>query len=362
MTESFESGSGSWGGPEHLAILLGALFKRKWTGVIRVGTKEENDRKIFLNEGRIVFASSSVIDDRLGEIIYRMGFITLDQLTESAVKVDRVNKFGQVLLKHEVFDYDQLWATLKVQVLHILSACLSLENAVYSLHPGDSSFTEVSFTEAPESLLTDVYQVGLECVFLFSSIDDSTTVTVRSQNAQRMLKPGTFHMDVVEMMTQEPLLTRFFSKSKLSPLNARLELHGLWKKGLYRINQDLTDEPAHRSPGVKKFLMLFDGYQFLLSKARELFDDEVNFRRFLERLASSQIFSRRESVVLDDQGEVDGVWRHTALAVMNREPSLTWRYEAMMSELMRYFTQMAIDFLPATAARVVRDEARVLIS
>ncbi|MFM9785948.1 hypothetical protein, partial [Streptomyces scabiei] len=44
-------------------------------------------KRIFLEHGAVVFAGSNIIDDRLGEVMFREAKITLDALTDSATQV-----------------------------------------------------------------------------------------------------------------------------------------------------------------------------------------------------------------------------------------------------------------------------------
>ena len=83
------------------------------------------DKTIYIHQGQIVFATSSLIDDRLGEVIYRRGLITLDQMTEASVKVTRKLKFGRVMIESNIFNCIDLWDGLKLQVLCIVQVYFS---------------------------------------------------------------------------------------------------------------------------------------------------------------------------------------------------------------------------------------------
>ena len=68
------------------------------TGCVTV-TCNNIKKDLFFNEGALVFAGSSLIDDRLGEILYRSGKITIDQMADAAVQVTNKTKFGRALVK-----------------------------------------------------------------------------------------------------------------------------------------------------------------------------------------------------------------------------------------------------------------------
>src|SRR4051812_28512848 len=59
-------------------FLLG-LHRAAWSGIVSVDTGY-GYKKVYLNRGELVFAGSNVVDDRLGEVIYREARLSLDQL------------------------------------------------------------------------------------------------------------------------------------------------------------------------------------------------------------------------------------------------------------------------------------------
>src|SRR5690606_3773150 len=107
------------------------------------------------------FARSNIIDDRLGEVIYRWDAISLDQLAESAVKVTRVRKFGQVLLTSGIFSTVDLWNALKMQVRDIVRS-IFLVPRVYVEIEGASrpAPSEVVFPEGTSTLIHESYSFG----------------------------------------------------------------------------------------------------------------------------------------------------------------------------------------------------------
>ncbi len=82
--------------------------ERRWSGSVSV-EDEWGQKKLYFRDGELVFARSNAMDHRLGEVMYRQGLISLDELTESAVQVTRTLKFGQVLLTRKFFEPCDLW-------------------------------------------------------------------------------------------------------------------------------------------------------------------------------------------------------------------------------------------------------------
>ena len=101
--------------------LLQGLIRDRWSGTITANTAEWKKR-IYLDQGRFCFATSTLMDDRLGEVLYRRDLLTIDQLAELAMQVTPTDKFGQVLRKHGIMSSSQLWHALQTQVISTIKS------------------------------------------------------------------------------------------------------------------------------------------------------------------------------------------------------------------------------------------------
>ena len=63
-----------------LPQILESLQRLKKTGILKVKASGV-EKAVYLKDGQIVFASSNLIEDRLGEMLVRAGKITPQQLT-----------------------------------------------------------------------------------------------------------------------------------------------------------------------------------------------------------------------------------------------------------------------------------------
>ena len=115
--------------------LFHGLVVAGFTGVLSVDTGY-GVKRIFLSHGAVVFAGSNVIDDRLGEVLFRESHISLDDLTRSAASVTKVRKFGQVLVGNKVLTNVELWQALKLQVKQILRSVFMAEQVFCEIYFG----------------------------------------------------------------------------------------------------------------------------------------------------------------------------------------------------------------------------------
>ena len=66
-----------------LPTLMLSLYKERWSGQVTL-TSAGVGKTITVQDGKMVFASSSSTDDRLGEMLLRKGLISYRSLEESA--------------------------------------------------------------------------------------------------------------------------------------------------------------------------------------------------------------------------------------------------------------------------------------
>jgi hypothetical protein len=83
---------------------------------------DEGRKSVFVQSGEITHCGSALLDDRLGDVIYRDGKITLDLFVELAGKVNERSRFGDLLIQNDVFNMVDLWEALNSQSREILQS------------------------------------------------------------------------------------------------------------------------------------------------------------------------------------------------------------------------------------------------
>jgi DnaJ-domain-containing protein 1 len=107
------------------------LRKEKETGTL-VFSRGREIKKVFFKSGDILFASSNLDEDRLGEFLMRTGKITLDQFdkaSESVIKNGK--KLGAVLFEMGILTAPDLVAQVKIQVKEIIIKIFSWRDGSY---------------------------------------------------------------------------------------------------------------------------------------------------------------------------------------------------------------------------------------
>lgn len=115
----------------HLAEILLFLAMTKKTGVLIVKHRKVT-KKIYYENGEIVFAASSLNDERLGDVLVQHGRITREQYRESAKRIEPTKRQGRVLVEMGVITPEELWKEV----------CEQVESIVYSLFRWEEGYFE----------------------------------------------------------------------------------------------------------------------------------------------------------------------------------------------------------------------------
>jgi curved DNA-binding protein CbpA len=107
------------------------LRREKASGTV-VFSREREIKKVFFKNGDVLFASSNLDEDRLGEFLMRTGKITIDQFdkaSESVIKNGK--KLGAVLFEMGILSAQDLVAQVKLQVKEIVITLFSWRDGNY---------------------------------------------------------------------------------------------------------------------------------------------------------------------------------------------------------------------------------------
>jgi hypothetical protein len=115
--------------------LLTFLNMCRRTGVL-VMERPDQETKLFLREGRPVFAASTKEDLRLGAIVVRMGKVPAEALEPALQRHGGVGRLGQVLLTEKLITEAELASCLKVQVSEVIFDTFRWGQGVFTFWDG----------------------------------------------------------------------------------------------------------------------------------------------------------------------------------------------------------------------------------
>src|SRR5215510_9475371 len=97
-------------------------------------------KALYFSAGRIVFASSNLPNDRLGEILIREGKITVDEYDASIKAISKGKRQGKALVEMGALSPKDLWEGVQFQVKEIVYSIFQWEEG--SFHFEESSLPE----------------------------------------------------------------------------------------------------------------------------------------------------------------------------------------------------------------------------
>jgi len=101
------------------AGILSAIHDAKRSGLV-LFRQRQHEKRIYLDAGEVIFASSNQAVDRLGECLLRSGAITLDELRAAERTFKVGDRFGRVLVECGVLTPRELWNGVRNQVEEIV--------------------------------------------------------------------------------------------------------------------------------------------------------------------------------------------------------------------------------------------------
>lgn len=102
-------------------------------------------KKIYVKDGRIIFASSNQKDDRLGEFLLRRGVIdeAIFQEASRRLRMNPDKRLGRILVEMGVLTPHQLFQAVQDQILAIVSSVFAWEEGVVHFVVGPSKDEEL---------------------------------------------------------------------------------------------------------------------------------------------------------------------------------------------------------------------------
>jgi hypothetical protein len=121
--------------------LIQSLYADGWTGTLTL-TQGGVGKSVLIEGGRLVFASSSSADDRLGELLLRRGRISLRQLIQASGALAPGKRLGAVLVEQGVLTPKELVRGVVEQTQEIIYSLFQLTEGRYRLQEGRTASAE----------------------------------------------------------------------------------------------------------------------------------------------------------------------------------------------------------------------------
>ena len=200
-----------------LPEILVKIHRYKVPGVVecRRGTEV---KRIFLDRGKIIFATTNQIIESLGDRLVRAGRLTQEQYDESVRRLNETHKrHGVTLIEMGLMTHEELFAEVRDQIQEILWTLFTWTSGAVTFTPGRDKNLEFVKTDisVPQAILHGVRSMP-DAKTLVARLGTKTTVFERTENAiedlhlseneQRLLDSVNGKRPLVDLVNIPPLL------------------------------------------------------------------------------------------------------------------------------------------------------------
>ncbi len=142
-----------------IADLVQEIGVRRATG--RLLLERDDERVVIaLEEGRLVFASSSNPDHRLGPMLLRRGAITLRQMDDAVREQTPGKRFGTILVERGVLQPKELVRGVVDQTREIILDAFRWTSGSYRINQGKAAGEDITLNiSTPELVLDGISQI-----------------------------------------------------------------------------------------------------------------------------------------------------------------------------------------------------------
>jgi hypothetical protein len=142
-----------------LAELVLDLHEQRFSGLLILSSGGVG-KSLTLQDGRMVFASSTSTDDRLGALLLRRGRISLRQFIDAGSALAPGKRLGTVLVEQGVLTPKDLVKTVVEQVQEIIYGAFQWTEGQYRLNEGGTSAESITLNiSTPDLILEGIRRI-----------------------------------------------------------------------------------------------------------------------------------------------------------------------------------------------------------
>ncbi|MBI3932915.1 MAG: DUF4388 domain-containing protein [Acidobacteria bacterium] len=180
--------------------LVQLLHERRWTGLMTL-SHAGIGKTITVQDGRLVFASSTSPDDRLGELLLRQGRISFKQYVEAGKAVVPGKRLGAILVEQGVLGPKDLVKAVVDHTQEIIYGAFLWTEGHYRLKPGLDSAESITLKMSTPDLILE----GIRRIDAWSRVDRGVggllAVYARSADYEKILAQMTLSFEKLSLLT-----------------------------------------------------------------------------------------------------------------------------------------------------------------
>ncbi len=266
----------------NIADVFSMLSMSQRTGVLILLT-DGKKKNIYFKNGEIIYASSNEKEFLLGQILYKIGFLSDEQLEEAEKSIETSGeRFGAILIKKGFLTPKQLWAGVKYQLEEIVYSAFELTHGHFVFIEGAEPPQDVvKFSLNTQSLLMEG----------FRRLDEGNVIkqAIPSLKARLRINPDKTPsglseslLKVYQVIEDGLLVEDVIRRTRMGEFNTLKLLHHLVNLGFVFVEGAV---PPEKRPEAADLRMMVLRYNTLFTKIITcLREHNVNIR-FKEQIA-----------------------------------------------------------------------------
>ena len=221
-----------------LPEILVTIHRYKVPGTIEC-RRGDDVKRVFLDRGQIIFATSSRVEDSLGDKLLREGKITREQYDESGRRIRTTGKRqGVALIEMRALEPKDLFVALREQIQEIVWSLFAWQDGTVIFTPGRDKHLEFVKIEIPipQAILQGVRRMP-DARALVSRLGTKTTLLERTSAIANDFSLRPDEAALLEQVDGRTPLVDLINKPPLAPADNARVLYGFFALQLIAIRQ-----------------------------------------------------------------------------------------------------------------------------
>jgi hypothetical protein len=291
----------------NIADLFSFLNMTQRTGMLVVIPESFLSTSVYFSNGDVVYAFSEDRNFKIGQILYKLGYINEEELRIAEEEVKEGGKFGSILLKKGFITTKELWAGLRYQMEEIIYNLFSLKSGISFFIDGvkvDPELAQISLST--QNLLMEGFRRMDEWTVIKEKIKGPDVILELSPNPPPIKVSDTVKK-VLETIDGKTSISEIIRKTRLGEFGTYKILFQLLKLGVINVLgepvQTKSEEVIKWEEKIEKYNKCFKDVVSIFKKKIDGFDLKKHLDDFKKSL-SERMKKVFQDVEIDDSGWV----------------------------------------------------------
>ncbi len=343
--------------------LVGFLHQSRRTAVLTV--VHDNVRKsVYFRDGSAIAASSDQDEDRFGDIMFRRGMISREQLDGALDEVDPgKKKIGNVLLQRGHITTGDLWKVIKLQIEEILYSVLLFTEGKFTVAAYDPAQVPTRTAIDTQFVVLEGLRRKDELIHLQSQMPGASEVIARTGLTTNARLEGA-EQRLLALVDGRRSVEQVFHDSGLGAFGATRALYRLMQLGI--VAQATEVEPGEAGGGGTSVGAIISGYNHAYARIQTALEQahaggsyRGGFRTFF-RDADEEVAALFEDITPGPDGRVSSQRLMTNLKVSKARDKL-FILRRGLGDYLRFMLFVAREALPFDRVEGLASEVRDLV-